>query len=132
MINNKSSTPVIDKPCDRKSRKYTLVLTGCFVFILAVVLMAFWAADVKHVDASFATKVDQFMFENTQLFLVWRMFIYGVFISIFYYFLKKRLGLKGELQAVRRYSVRLVAYMIIFELFVVQNVLNKAMNLFIL
>ena len=94
--------------------------------------MAFWAADVKQVDASFATKVDQFMFENTQLFLVWRMFIYGVFISIFYYFLKKRLGLKGELQAVRRYSVRLVAYMIIFELFVVQNVLNKAMNLFIL
>ena len=135
MINNKSSTPVIDKQSDRKSRKYTWVLTGCFVFIFAVVLMALmvpWAADVQQVDASFATKVDQFMFENTQLFLVWRLFIYAVFISIFYHFLKKRLGLKGDLQAVRRYTVRLVAYMIIFELFVVQNVLNKAMNLFIL
>jgi len=135
MINNKSSTPVIDKPSDRKSRKYTLVLTGCFVFIFAIVLIALmapWAADVKQVDASFATKVDQFMFENTRLFLTWRLCIYSVFISIFYHFLKKRMGVKGNLQVVRRYTVRLVAYMIIFELFVVQNVLNKVMNLFIL
>ena len=135
MINDKSPTPVIDKANVKKSRKYTLILTGGFIFLFAtilIVLIAPWVADLKQVDASFATTVDQFMFENTRLFLVWRLFIYGVFISIFYHFLKKRLEAKRNLQVVRRYTVRLIAYMIIFELFVVQNVLNKAMSLLIL
>ena len=112
-----------------KSRKYTVLFTAGF-FLLAGIsflgLLAPIAADVDSLDASRAVALDHFVDEQEGAFFLWRLCLYFTLLGVFYLWGKTQEKARADSKKYFKFDVvRIGLYLIMFELFIVQNTLNK-------
>jgi len=133
MIDNKPVSPTGNSKVS-KSRKYTVLFTAVF-FLLAGIsflgLLAPIAADVDSLDASKAVALDRFVDESEGAFFLWRLCLYFTLLSVFYLWGKTQQKTRADSKKSLNFDVvRISLYLIMFELFIVQNTLNKLFSAF--
>lgn len=116
-----------------KSRRYTKLLTGAFLLIFIVVAFVLAmpiAGNIENVDASKIMAIRQGIYANEQHLLAWRFLAYFVLLISFVIFESrlKKTSLRSN-ESAKFNFIRVGSYMIIFELFIVQNSLSKAFSL---
>ncbi len=126
-----TSNPVNAKP--EKSRRFTVLLTLLFVAIFAIGVIAAIApiaGNIDSMDVSGAVAFHQHIKSHSNTLLVWRGIVYTILLASFYFYNRYKIAeMGGKKAAALVVTVRLFAYLAIFEIFIVQNALNKAFSL---
>lgn len=122
-------------PQRKKSRKYTLIFSLIFAAFGGMIflgMIAGIAVNVDSMDGSWLLTLNKKIASLDNLFLFWRLFLYMVLLGIYYQITKSRFR-KAKNRYPKRVAfhmcIRVGAYLILFELFVVQNLLGNAINL---
>lgn len=114
-----------------KKRRYTVIL-GSFLLIAIMVFTGIFVTNVEIVDARSLQNVEKYIDDSKMVFLLWRLFFYFLIVAfMFYRFTDIKLSELDEKvqKKIRSYKLRMPAYIVFFELIVVQNLASKLMGM---
>lgn len=114
-----------------QKRMFTVIF-GSIILITVMLFTGIYVENVDKFDASSLQKFDRLIEDRKIGFLLWRTFLYFLIVSfMFYRFSDKKLSnLDEDVQKkIRSYKLRMPAYIVFFELIIVQNLAAKLMGM---
>ena len=123
----------------KRSGKYTFLFTLLAIALLgmaAIVVMTLVSTDIDGIDGSKAIQIDQYLNSKKYHFIVWRALLYAGLLSSFYFMLRRKDKIKHAEKHIdkkedrKRATIRMAMYVLLFELVIVQNLLNKLFSMF--